>query len=187
MDQCSWLGVYVGHSTIHSGNLVLVYNPLTCHTTPQFHVVFDDHFQTVAPHLVRSSHTEVDNIFDQLWTHAQWHYDGNIPPEYLFDELTDLPTKANDPPLPNMSLTDQLAPDHLVDIIIDPMCPNLLQGSSQLHYGPPLVPPGPTTHLSVEETQRSPISFMNNSGANFEPPAVHPDSPPGDTNAPPSS
>jgi len=43
-DPRAWMGVYVGHSTIHSGNVVLVYNPSTGHTTPQFHVVFDDHF-----------------------------------------------------------------------------------------------------------------------------------------------
>jgi len=49
-DPCAWLGIYMGHSSIHSGNVVLVYNPATGHTTPQFHVVFDDQFQTMSPH-----------------------------------------------------------------------------------------------------------------------------------------
>jgi len=35
-DTHAWLGVYVSHSTIHSSNVVLVYNLSTGHTTPQF-------------------------------------------------------------------------------------------------------------------------------------------------------
>jgi len=68
-DRWSWLGIYVGHSTIHSGNVVLVYNPLTGHTTPQFHVVFDDYFQTIAPHLSSAPHTEIDALF---WYPLDW-------------------------------------------------------------------------------------------------------------------
>ncbi len=67
-ERWSWLGVYVGHLTIHSGNVVLVYNPMTGHTTPQFHVIFNDHFHTVAPNFALSSPTAIDDIFDHLWT-----------------------------------------------------------------------------------------------------------------------
>jgi len=43
----SRLGIYVGHSPSHAGSVALVLNPRTGHVSPQFHVVFDDHFTTV--------------------------------------------------------------------------------------------------------------------------------------------
>ncbi len=43
----SRLGIYVGHSPSHAGLVALVLNPRTGHVSPQFHVVFDDHFATV--------------------------------------------------------------------------------------------------------------------------------------------
>ncbi len=60
------MGIYVGQSPSHASNVALVLNPRTGHVLPQFHVVFDDDFTTVAflrkmevpPHwavLVRSS------------------------------------------------------------------------------------------------------------------------------------
>ncbi len=39
--------IYVGHSPFHAGSVALVLNPQTGHVSPQFHVVFDDHFMTV--------------------------------------------------------------------------------------------------------------------------------------------
>ncbi|KAL7464788.1 hypothetical protein ACHAXS_005121 [Conticribra weissflogii] len=44
------LGIYVGRSSNHAGNVALVLNPKTGLVSPQFHVVFDDEFTTV-PHL----------------------------------------------------------------------------------------------------------------------------------------
>ena len=41
-------GVYLGHSPCHSGNVALVLNLRTGHISPQYHVVFDDEFSTVA-------------------------------------------------------------------------------------------------------------------------------------------
>ena len=43
----SHLGIYVGHSPSHAGLVALVLNPRMGHVSPQFHVVFDDHFTTV--------------------------------------------------------------------------------------------------------------------------------------------
>ena len=43
----SRLGVFLGHSKQHSSTVALVLNPKTGHVSPQFHVVFDDHFDTV--------------------------------------------------------------------------------------------------------------------------------------------
>jgi len=70
-DHQSWLGVYVSCSTIHSSNVVLIYNPLTGHTTPQFHIVFNSYLQTIAPHLSCASHTEIDALFNTLWMESQ--------------------------------------------------------------------------------------------------------------------
>ncbi len=109
---------------IHSGNVVLVYNPLTGHTTPQFHVVFDDHFQTVAPNLSLSTSAEIDQLFETLWKDSQWQYDGDIPPEYLFLETLDFPDNKDNPQDPSPTFQDdQLAPDSLVDLLLQPMCP----------------------------------------------------------------
>ncbi|KAL7462696.1 hypothetical protein ACHAXS_003067 [Conticribra weissflogii] len=41
------LGIYVGRSPNHAGNVALVLNPKTGLVSPQFHVVFDDEFTTV--------------------------------------------------------------------------------------------------------------------------------------------
>jgi hypothetical protein len=41
------IGVYLGHSPFHAGNVALVFNPTTGHVSPQYHVVFDDDFSTV--------------------------------------------------------------------------------------------------------------------------------------------
>ncbi len=42
------IGIYLGHSPQHAGNVALVLNPETGHVSPQYHVVFDDDFTTVA-------------------------------------------------------------------------------------------------------------------------------------------
>ncbi len=44
------LGIYVGRSPSHAGNVALVLNPVTGLVSPQYHVTFDDDFTTV-PHL----------------------------------------------------------------------------------------------------------------------------------------
>jgi len=113
-ESCAWLGIYdVGHSTIHSGNVILVYNPTTGHTTPQFHIVFDDYFQTVTANFSSLPHDSVDNLFEQLWTTSQWIYDSDIPPEYLFQETADLPD--SDDNLVHHISDHQLATDVLDD------------------------------------------------------------------------
>ena len=42
-----WLGVYLGPSPHHASSIALVLNPRTGHVPPQFHVKFDDFFETV--------------------------------------------------------------------------------------------------------------------------------------------
>ena len=45
--QCARLGVYLGPSPSHAWSVALVLNPRTGHVSPQFHVKFDDFFETV--------------------------------------------------------------------------------------------------------------------------------------------
>ena len=45
--QCSRLGVYLRPSLNHARSVALVLNPHTGHVSPQFHVQFDDFFETV--------------------------------------------------------------------------------------------------------------------------------------------
>ena len=43
----SRVGIYLGHSKDHAGNVALVLNPRTLHVSPQYHLIFDDTFSTV--------------------------------------------------------------------------------------------------------------------------------------------
>eukprot|EP00957_Ditylum_brightwellii_P141676 10793520-Ditylum_brightwellii.AAC.2 len=43
----SRVGVYLGHSPVHAGNVALALNLQTVHVSPQYHVGFDDEFTTV--------------------------------------------------------------------------------------------------------------------------------------------
>ena len=43
----SWIGVYLGHSLFHAGNVALVWNTTTGQVSLQYHVVSDDNFTTV--------------------------------------------------------------------------------------------------------------------------------------------
>jgi hypothetical protein len=41
------MGICVGGSPSHAANVSLILNPRTGHISPQFHVVYKDHFTTV--------------------------------------------------------------------------------------------------------------------------------------------
>ena len=46
-DEEVRVGLYVGTSQIHAGNVSLILNPSTGHVSPQFHVVFDETVSTI--------------------------------------------------------------------------------------------------------------------------------------------
>jgi hypothetical protein len=46
----AWQGVYIGNSACHSSAIPLIYNSKTTHISPQFHVLFDEHFPTATNH-----------------------------------------------------------------------------------------------------------------------------------------
>jgi len=112
-DPCAWLGVYISHSTIHSSNVVLVYNLSTGHTMPQFHVVFDDHFQMVATNFSSLPAATIDNLFNTLWTNNEWIYNGDIQPKYLCPETVDIPDMDSTDTIstPNWQLATDLLDD----------------------------------------------------------------------------
>jgi hypothetical protein len=67
----SWLGIYVGQSLIHAGNVPIVYNPITTHISPQFHLVFDDQFMSITRNANGIPETFFQNLFDKAsWTYA---------------------------------------------------------------------------------------------------------------------
>jgi hypothetical protein len=48
----SRIGVYLGNSPFHAGSTAFVFNPKTAKASPQYHVIFKDHFTTV-PYMER--------------------------------------------------------------------------------------------------------------------------------------
>jgi hypothetical protein len=65
----SRLGMFVGFSNAHSSLVPLVLNLQTGHISPQFHVVFDDHFHTVPS--LHSSQSQIDDIFANLYDNGK--------------------------------------------------------------------------------------------------------------------
>ena len=49
-DPRTCLVIYIGHSPSNTGSVALVMNPKSGLVTPQFHLVFDDYFETVPHH-----------------------------------------------------------------------------------------------------------------------------------------
>ena len=46
-DKRTQQGVFVGPSPMHASTVGLIYSPRTHHVSPQFHVIYDDYFETV--------------------------------------------------------------------------------------------------------------------------------------------
>ena len=82
----SHLGVYVGHSTLHSGNVLMIYNPETTHTSPQYHCVVDDSFLSLTN--VEPSDAHADKILQHLWDSKRYeHEDAYDAEHYYFDSF----------------------------------------------------------------------------------------------------
>lgn len=82
--QSSWQGVYVGSLLLHAQNVPLIYNPVTTHTTLQFHDVFDNSFTTVNgdPSL------KTNESYNALYQRDRWDYSdrfAQIKDLYTFD------------------------------------------------------------------------------------------------------
>ena len=88
----SELGVYIGHSHQYAGVVPLVWNPRTRLVSPQFHVIFDEHFDTVSPSAPTSAAALAD-LHQRLFSTARWSYADEFPADlrYYFDTLWQQP------------------------------------------------------------------------------------------------
>jgi hypothetical protein len=81
-----WTGVYVGHSLQHAGNIPLVYNPLTTHVSPQYHLTFDNQFTTVTGSMALLPEKEAECLYkssDWIFPYAF----GDVDDLYLFQDF----------------------------------------------------------------------------------------------------
>jgi len=88
----SWQGVYVGFSPLHARSVALVYNPSTTHVSPQFHIVYDEHFSSVSGTSAKSSTELMESLFETAkWASEILHPDSPSA-QYFFDDYWDPPT-----------------------------------------------------------------------------------------------
>jgi hypothetical protein len=81
----SWQGIYIGHSSCHSGSIPLIYNPTTTHISPQYHIIYNDFFQTVSDTMGKTLDNHLDHLFG---TSAHWSYQDPYSDEpYTFDSF----------------------------------------------------------------------------------------------------
>jgi hypothetical protein len=89
-----WLGIYLGHSPMHAGNVALVYNPETTHVSPQFHVTFDDTFSSVGTTSANNNEAVIASLLEK----TAWLYsDSYAPPTAHHYFPTDTPTGSSAP------------------------------------------------------------------------------------------
>jgi len=98
----AYRGVYVGHSDLHSSNVALIWNPVTKLVSAQYHIIFDEGFQTVS--LLRSTldHAAVQSTFGMLLKDTEWlHSDAfantsrTNTQHYYFDNDWDLSSRQH--------------------------------------------------------------------------------------------
>ena len=108
--QCSRLGVYLGPSPNHTRSVALVLNPRTGHMSPQFHVNFDDFFETV-----QQKSTDLDAP-DPKWKYLSGFAIHKGQPRQIAKEpLGDLVVPRRGPttaPLPAAPTADQATRQH---------------------------------------------------------------------------
>jgi hypothetical protein len=75
----SWQGIYIGNSNCHASSVPLIYNPVTTHITPQFHVIFDESFKTATGDITTTHSSYFDKLYESA---AHWMYQ---------DKFTDTP------------------------------------------------------------------------------------------------
>ena len=81
-DPRARAGVYLGHSPSHAGNVSMVLNLKTGHVSPQYHLIFDDDFSTVAyilsgeepPNWCKLSQNNSESVTDEKYDLAKTWY-----------------------------------------------------------------------------------------------------------------
>ena len=117
------VGIYLGHSPCHAGNVALVLNPRTLHISPQYHVVFDDDFSTVPfmkngtipPNweklVFASSEIATDEDFDLAMNWSRDEYD---------EDKSDIEDKVS-----NSTEEEISSPEDVVNPLLMPTVPDL--------------------------------------------------------------
>jgi hypothetical protein len=111
----SYMGIYVGQSPHHASNVALIFNPKTQLVSPQYHVVFDEDFETVAssdPAIMASNIALMsDQLFqDHEWIHTDDFTDPEAPePHRYFDDSWDISRIYEDLRKRQQQSTKQLA------------------------------------------------------------------------------
>ena len=96
-------GIFVGFSPDHSTNVPLVLNPKTQHISPQFHVIFDDHFSTVP---AMASDIKKDELFEKLYETSRECF---VDPDDI--ALSDSEASSENEPLSNLLDPEWLTPE----------------------------------------------------------------------------
>ena len=66
--------IYIGPSPQHAGNVPLCFNPDTGNVSPQCHVMFDKHFETVSKGPNPMCPHKLTSIMDKLVLTSSWKY-----------------------------------------------------------------------------------------------------------------
>jgi transposase InsO family protein len=96
------MGMFLGFSHEHSSLVPLVLNLRTGHVSPQYHVIFDDNFETVPS--LNPSTTDIDDKFAVLFDSAKDFYldqiseDDDVPFPSLGSEWNDVRTASEGAP-----------------------------------------------------------------------------------------
>jgi len=126
----SWLGVYIGTSNCHASAIPLIYNPISTHISPQYHVVYDEFFLTVntsqdfdsnaylnklyqssAKWIYKDPYSDNPHLFESFWDHSDpllvsrkcRHQNTMVDtPRESHDTISDTPLA---PTMPNMQAT----------------------------------------------------------------------------------
>lgn len=87
----------MGPSTCHASNIPLIYNPITTHVSPQFHMVYDEGFTSITSLSVPSK----DALLEKIYNKAYWSHDISMMDDTSYQitsfwENTSIPTKPSD-------------------------------------------------------------------------------------------
>ena len=151
-SEKSRVGVYLGHSSQHSSTVALVLNPKTGHVSPQFHIVFDNTFDTVKQDMdFESLWQEKSNMVDQLSeTVAVDIPDSHFKEQWLMESIEPKPITITSPSTEGNNSNSEAnaqTPSQSPTIVEDDMVP---QNQS------------PMTPSPLTETNRGRIFFIWN-------------------------
>ncbi len=167
--QRCWQGAYIGNSTCHAGHIPLIYNPLTTHISPQYHVTFDEGFTS----LHRQSSDIKEEILQKLYQKGQWSHSSEYASNedlYYFDTLWLDPPLAPKPEGRGRKrlLTLTQAPQATTPEGVSHPAPGSIiasEGAPNLALGRLTVSEGAHTPFPIGNQERAPDTLTMSEGA----------------------